>query len=126
MMQAYPPQHLLTEVNGTVFAQRLEGQDSRPARRSSSEESVPDRTLSTMRSPSAERTNDRAGMTLPVVDEAGESSSTGGRSGTDDEARRESRPPTPPKDHPITAKRRHEPEIRKSSDSNKALPPLPT
>ena len=49
--------------------------------RSSSDQPLPERTLATKRSPSAERTHGSAGTTLPVVEEAGEAGSTGGRSG---------------------------------------------
>lgn len=42
---------------------------------------VPERTLNSVRSPSAERTNGLAGAILPVVEEVGEAGSTGGRSG---------------------------------------------
>lgn len=105
-------------------------------KRGSSEDSVPDRTLTTVRSPSAERTNDRGGMTLPIVDEVGESSSMGGRSAQDADDRggengtdNEHRPPAPPKDNGLIP----EPSPKKtvsiqngSLDSNKALPPIPT
>jgi 1-phosphatidylinositol-4-phosphate 5-kinase len=96
-------------------------------KRGSNEESVPHRTLMTVRSPSAERTNDRAGMTLPIVDEIGESSSTGGRSATDEnEEERETRPPTPPKDNRnILERRPKRHEQSESVGSNKVLPPLP-
>ena len=42
---------------------------------------MPDRTLGTMRSSSPERSHGQTGSTLPVVEEAGEAGSTGGRSG---------------------------------------------
>lgn len=45
-----------------------------------SEEETPERVLATARSPSAERSGGVAGTTLPVVEEAGEAASTGGRS----------------------------------------------
>lgn len=41
----------------------------------------PDRTLGTVRSPSAEMTHGVLGATLPIVEEVGEAGSTGGRSG---------------------------------------------
>jgi 1-phosphatidylinositol-4-phosphate 5-kinase len=75
-------------------------------------------------------------MTLPIVDEVGESSSTGGRSaqeaeerGNEYEADREDRPPTPPKDKGLVQEKTSKKpvSIRNSSfDSNKALPPIPT
>jgi 1-phosphatidylinositol-4-phosphate 5-kinase len=66
------------------------------------------RLTSTVRSPSAERTGGMQGQTLPVVEELGEASSTGGRSGRSRERSRErnenggndneKRPLTPSKD----------------------------
>ncbi|KAI9816585.1 MAG: Phosphatidylinositol-4-phosphate 5-kinase [Pycnora praestabilis] len=58
-----------------------EKQADKTKRRGISEDSQPDRILSAVRSPSAERTNGIAGAILPVVEEAGEAGSTGGRSG---------------------------------------------
>lgn len=101
-------------------------------KRGSSEDSIPDRTLTTVRSPSAERANDRGGMTLPIVDEVGESSSTGGRSAQDADENgtdKEHRPPTPPKDNGFVPESspKMPVSLRNSSfDSNKALPPIPT
>lgn len=66
-------------------AERTMDKAERQARKSEqggvSEANVPDKFKSTVRSPSAERTNGLAGATLPVVEEVGESGSTGGRSG---------------------------------------------
>lgn len=66
-------------------AERTMDKAERQARKSEqgavSEANVPEKVLSTVRSPSAERTNGLAGATLPVVEEVGESGSTGGRSG---------------------------------------------
>ncbi|KAF2018380.1 SAICAR synthase-like protein [Aaosphaeria arxii CBS 175.79] len=59
--------------------ERAEQQAERSRARGASEESIPDRSMHPVRSPSAER--GELGTTLPVVDEAVESSSTGGRSG---------------------------------------------
>jgi 1-phosphatidylinositol-4-phosphate 5-kinase len=116
--------------------QRAETEAIKTEKRGSSEDSVPNRILTTVRSPSAERTNDRAGMTLPIVDEVCESSSTGGRSaqeagerGEENETDREHHPPTPPKDHGLVPERSSKKpvSVRNSSfDSNKALPPIPT
>lgn len=89
---------------------------------------IPDRTISTVRSPSVDQNNERTGMTLPIVDEVGESSSTCGRSlqGAEDE---EDRPPTPPKDDNHLAASLGASLRRKNSstslNSNKELPPLP-
>ena len=90
------------------------------------ESSAHDRTLSAIRSPSAERTSGVAGSTLPIVEEVGEGGSTGGRSGRSQERGGSVTPsdlnidsgpvlggrppPTPPKDHPLR---------------NKQLPSLP-
>jgi 1-phosphatidylinositol-4-phosphate 5-kinase len=116
--------------------QKAETEAIKTEKRGSNEDSVPNRTLTTVRSPSAERMNDRAGMTLPIVDEVGESSSTGGRSAQDAEERgdenetdREQHPPTPPKDNgPVQEKSSQKPVSARDSsfDSNKALPPIPT
>ncbi len=55
-------------------------QSEKSERRGANEQAMPDRTLGTMRSSSADRTHGQAGSTLPVVEEAGEAGSTGGRS----------------------------------------------
>jgi hypothetical protein len=60
--------------------QKAHKQADKSERRRSSKEEPPERTLGTMRSPSAERTHGNAGTTLPIVEEAGEAGSTGGRS----------------------------------------------
>jgi 1-phosphatidylinositol-4-phosphate 5-kinase len=72
--------------------QRNESEALRSERRGGREEEVEPRILSTVRSPSAERTSGLQGQTLPVVEEFGEASSTGGRSGSRE------RPATPAKD----------------------------
>jgi 1-phosphatidylinositol-4-phosphate 5-kinase len=71
---------------------KAERQAEKSEKRSGNEEKTPERTLASVRSPSAERTNGIAGQTLPVVEEAGENSSTGGRSG--DEASSSDQNPT--------------------------------
>lgn len=117
--------HHLPNTDNSVI-RKAESQALKTETRGSSEEGVPDRTLGTVRSPSADRANERGGMTLPIVDEAGESSSTGGRSGASNHEADDSgnRPPTPPKDKPSPKKAI---STRNSSfDSNKALPALPT
>ncbi len=58
--------------------QRAEHQAEKSRQRGRSEENVPHRELRVVRSPSAER--GEIGTSLPVVEEAGESSSVGGRS----------------------------------------------
>lgn len=56
-------------------------QAEKSERKGANEQAMPDRTLGVVRSPSAERSHGQAGSTLPVVEEAGEAGSTGGRSG---------------------------------------------
>ncbi|KAI9745874.1 MAG: Phosphatidylinositol-4-phosphate 5-kinase [Claussenomyces sp. TS43310] len=112
---------------------RAEGEGISSEKRGSSEEPAHDRTITTVRSPSAERGNERTGMTLPIVDEVGESSSTGDRScmsgeNTDDGGDAEDRPPTPPKDDEMGFVQRWQARnVHRGTavDSNKALPPLP-
>jgi 1-phosphatidylinositol-4-phosphate 5-kinase len=117
---------LLTGINVTSaerdsterVLQKAEGQAERSRRRGAVEDDVPHREMRMVRSPSAER--GELGTTLPVVEEAAESASTGGRSGRSTEThlqpapmlREEDRqrgagsrdqshghpPPTPPKD----------------------------
>jgi 1-phosphatidylinositol-4-phosphate 5-kinase len=60
--------------------QKAYKQAEKSEKRRSSKEEPPERTFSTVRSPSAERTHGSAGTTLPIVEEAGEAGSTGGRS----------------------------------------------
>jgi hypothetical protein len=61
--------------------EKAQKQADRSERKGANEQAISDRTLGTMRSPSAERSHGQAGSTLPVVEEAGEAGSTGGRSG---------------------------------------------
>ena len=68
-----------TSVDQTV--EKAQRQAEKSERNGANEEAVPDRTLGTRRSPSAELSHGQAGSTLPVVEEAGEAGSTGGRSG---------------------------------------------
>jgi len=60
--------------------QKAYKQADKGEKRRSSKEEPPERTFGTVRSPSAERTHGSAGTTLPIVEEAGEAGSTGGRS----------------------------------------------
>lgn len=99
-------------------------------KRNSREEPEP-RVLSTVRSPSTDRTGNQQGQTLPVVEELGESSSLGGKSGRSRE--RDDRPMTPAKDgerRPVTPMKDFSPNnpgIRMVARSSldKQLPPLP-
>ena len=60
--------------------EKAERQARKPDKDAVPESEKPERTLTAVRSPSAERTNGIAGATLPVVEEAGEAGSTSGRS----------------------------------------------
>jgi len=134
--------HMFRSNTDNSVTQSVETQTLRSELNGANESNIPDRTLGTVRSPSTERGNDR--MMLPIVDEVGESSSTGGRSGRsgrslcDDE--REGRPLTPAKDGDLGAKsngsirsvNRDKPQPAtpneqrgNSFDSMKALPALP-
>lgn len=107
--------------------------------RGEDELSRPDpRTISTIRSPSAERSGGLQGQTLPVVDELGEASSTGGRSGhsreRDDTERRpltpakdnlDGRPLTPAKDYSPNGNGHSSKRPLSRSSLDKELPPLP-
>lgn len=127
-------QHIHRTNTSNPTIQRNENDAIRSERHGDDETDRPDpRTLGVVRSPSAERTGGLQGQTLPVVEELGEASSTGGRSGRSEERRPLTppkdgeRPLTPPKDYSngdgrssIGAKR---PVSRSSLD--KDLPPLP-
>lgn len=115
--------------------------------RGASERDVPDHTLRAIpqRSPSSDRAGQHGGMTLPIVEEAGEGSSTGARSNRSDSGQGDRPPPTPPKDQqdghlspigrmlqpPVVPPKEQSPRssasVRsiRSVDSNKALPMLP-
>lgn len=92
------------------------------------------RMISTVRSPSAERSNGLQGQVLPVVEEMGEASSTGGRSAASRERGHhddEDRPPTPAKDRPLTPPKDYVSDrqsLRRPvsrASLHKELPPLP-
>ena len=127
-----------TLTNNTVI-QRNETEAMKSAEKAEKggKEEADSRMLTTVRSPSADR-DGRQGQTLPVVEELGEASSTGGRSGRSRE--RDERPLTPPKkdERPVTpakdgpalgkgtspgGKSIQRPISRSSLD--KELPPLP-
>lgn len=119
-----------TNTDNSVI-QMAENQALKTEKRGANEDSIPDRTLTTIRSSSAERNSDRAGMTLPIVDEVGESSSTGGQSerSTHEGDELDERPPTPPKDSERNLAPTVPPKETRSRgpsfDAEKALPPLP-
>jgi len=101
---------------------KAQGQAEHSKRHGATEDDVPNREMRIVRSPSAER-GELGGTTLPVVEEAAESSSTGGRSARSTDTnlppplREEDRgltpgsrdhshgrpPPTPPKDSVTSA-----------------------
>jgi hypothetical protein len=61
--------------------QKAHKQADKSEKRREGKDEPPDRTLGTVRSPSAEMTHGVLGATLPIVEEVGEAGSTGGRSG---------------------------------------------
>lgn len=69
----------LSPVDRTMA--KAQRQAEKSERKGAHEQAMPEHTLRTLRSPSAERSHGQAGSTLPVVEEAGEAGSTGGRSG---------------------------------------------
>jgi 1-phosphatidylinositol-4-phosphate 5-kinase len=128
-----------TSLNNATI-QRNENDALKGEKHGEHESDRPDpRTISVVRSPSAERTNGAQGQTLPVVEELGEASSTGGRSAHSRERdlNGDRRPLTPAKDNadgrPLTPAKDYSPNgnghglrrpvSRQSLD--KDLPPLP-
>lgn len=122
--------------NNTI--QRNEHDAMKSEARGEHESDRPDpRTLMTVRSPSAERTNGLQGQVLPVVEEMGEASSTGGRStrSRERDENGDTRPLTPAKDNdgrPRTPAKDYSPNgfgsVRRPisrSSLDKVLPPLP-
>lgn len=119
--------------------QRNENEAMNSERRGEDESHRPDpRTISTVRSPSADRSGGHQGQTLPVVEEFGEASSTGGRSGhsRDENGDADRRPRTPAKDadgRPLTPAKDYSPNgighssrrPMSRSSLDKELPPLP-
>lgn len=109
-------------VSTEQVMEKAEHQAERSRRRGASEENVPDRSMHMIRSPSAER--GELGTTLPIVEEAAESSSTGGRSGRSTETNLQQpqhQPPPPPlKEEDIRAL-----EPRSRDQSHHRPPPTP-
>jgi len=118
-----------TATNNTTL-QRNETEAMR-TEKSGEEERPESRTISTARSPSAERSNGLQGQILPIVEELGEASSTGGRSATSRERNGDVdyRPVTPLKDYPPSIHANGTPVSMKRtinrSSLDKDLPPLP-
>ncbi|PSN62558.1 SAICAR synthase-like protein [Corynespora cassiicola Philippines] len=95
--------------------EKAEGQASRSRQQGATEEDIPHREMRIVRSPSAER--GELGTTLPVVEEAAESASTGGRSGRSTET--ELQPPAPPL-------KSNDPRIQQGSRDHSHQRPPPT
>ncbi|KAF2085342.1 SAICAR synthase-like protein [Saccharata proteae CBS 121410] len=74
--------------------EKAEHEAEKTIRKGASEDDVPDRAIAAVRSPSIERGKDTGGAILPIVEEAGESSSVGGRSGRSQERGSPRLPPT--------------------------------
>jgi len=89
-------------ITSNTTIQRNENDAIKSEKKGENEADRPEpRVMTTVRSPSAERTGGLQGQTLPVVEEIGEASSTGGRSGVSrerDENEADRRPLTPAKD----------------------------
>jgi 1-phosphatidylinositol-4-phosphate 5-kinase len=138
-----------SSISNSVI-QRNEQDAHRGEKRGEDERDRPEpRMLSALRSPSAERSNGMQGQILPVVEEMGEASSTGGRSGQSARSGRskeryendtERRPMTPMKDNsrfldngrPMTPPKDYSPNefprVRQTlsrTSLDKQLPPLP-
>lgn len=128
--------HRTNTNNATIQRNENEAMKSERAANAHSDEEVESRQLSTVRSPSADRSGGMQGQILPVVEELGEASSTGGRSGRSRERDErpltpakdnlsDERPPTPLKDYsPSNANGRANKALSRSS-LDKELPPLP-
>lgn len=83
--------HIITNPGSNPVIRKAEEQADRSRKQGHTERNVPDRQLLSIRSPSAER-GEASGFTLPVVEEAAESQSLGGRSGR---SGRSQEPPVP-------------------------------
>ncbi|KAI6711828.1 phosphatidylinositol-4-phosphate 5-Kinase [Diplocarpon mali] len=134
-------QHMPRPSNSNATVQRNERDALRGVRSGEDETHRPDpRMITTARSPSAELSGGLQGQILPVVEEMGEASSTGGRSGRsrerDEAADGDHRPPTPAKDgndsRPLTPAKDYDLNRNSaasgrlsSSSLDKKLPPLP-
>lgn len=135
-------QHARRSSNANATLQRNENEAIKGEKKGEDESHRPDpRMITTARSPSAERSGGLQGQTLPVVEEMGEASSTGGRSGRSWRSKRDdpdgdARPLTPAKDtndgRPLTPAKDYSPNsngaVRRPlsrSSLDKELPPLP-
>lgn len=118
-----------TATNNTTL-QRNENDALKSEKKGQIDDEAEPRIISTVRSPSAERSGGMQGQTLPVVEELGEASSTGGRSGRSKErpltpAKDDVRPPTPAKDYSPAGNGRPSNGRVSRSSLDKELPPLP-
>jgi 1-phosphatidylinositol-4-phosphate 5-kinase len=108
-------------VSTDKVLEKAKHQAERSKQHGASEDDIPQRSMHIVRSPSAER--GELGTTLPVVDEAVESSSTGGRSASGRSTETNSQPPPPPLKGPgdsISALQR-----RSRDESHHRPPPTP-
>jgi 1-phosphatidylinositol-4-phosphate 5-kinase len=103
-----------------VVMEKAERQAERSRQRGASEDNVPNRELRTVRSPSADRGD--LGSTLPVVEEAAESASTGGRSGRSLE---NSTQPHAPVEEPDLQELHPLPRDQARDDTHQKPPPTP-
>ncbi|KAA8566240.1 hypothetical protein EYC84_008840 [Monilinia fructicola] len=122
--------HMHRTITNNTTIQRAENEALR-TEHDGRREHIEPRTVSTVRSPSAERTNGLQGQILPVVEEMGEASSTGGRSGRSIRSiHDDDRPATPAKDYPpsLNGNSGRPQSVRRMisrSSLEKQLPPLP-
>ncbi|KAJ4318258.1 Phosphatidylinositol-4-phosphate 5-kinase, partial [Neodidymelliopsis sp. IMI 364377] len=100
--------------------EKAEHQAEKTQRHGAPERDVPNLAMRVVRSPSAER--GEIGTTLPVVEEAGEASSVGGRSNRSHDAPLRSPPPPPTEEAHVTPLQR-EPMVREQSHGRP--PPTP-
>lgn len=119
-------------VGSNATIQRNETEALRSEHRRAGQDEPEPRVLSTVRSPSADRTGNAQGQTLPVVEELGEASSLGGKSGRSRERddhlstpmndEDDIRPATPKKDFSLNSSGLR---MVERSSLDKDLPPLP-
>jgi 1-phosphatidylinositol-4-phosphate 5-kinase len=127
-----PHMHRTLTNNTVIQRNEADAMKSQERHEKGGKEEADSRMLTTVRSPSADR-DGRQGQTLPVVEELGEASSTGGRSGRSRE--RDERPITPAKDERPLTPAKNSPKLSANgspggktisrSSLDKELPPLP-